>query len=736
MSIPWKSEDAQSMVEGIEIVQDYGLRCAWRKYMKDLDMEASSKCLSFDIRESSGLPQSDSSSNADDLDDFHSHWSDRASCIKYLQDILEKGLECGYCGSNRRVYFLPLDKLLLLLRKPIVKRAFEEIFRGDEISVDQMVDEMGHEKSEHSRLMILATLIYTGRIESLESFIGNGIHDTDLPLRRFWSPNLGRRVLFHKKGDTESSPTMNYLSDGIDLDHFCFGQYRYLIPFFDMSPGPVRFYKFDDPHILLPFTDWYEPKVGGYGTVRRVKIHPAHHNYELLDGESEFAIKEISANFKWYTDEIRALGRFSGQRSGHKHLIRLLMTMQHGDKYYLVFPLARGNLVDLWEKEDIPLMTPQLVEWVLDQCLGITEGLWKIHHDSSWADDQVRTDEQLPSDDKRNRGRHGDIKPENILCFSIRGGNYRLVITDFGLTRFHSALSVSKIAAERVSGFSRTYRPPELDMKSFISQAYDMWSLGCVFLEFVSWLLIGYSNTRSIFNQARLTEDISNHNVPEDKFFNIHDGVPVVKPSVKNWIHKLRTEDTCPTAIKGFLDIIENGLLQPNHQDRWRIKTFHNRLKAICDDYKKALNKPRDSNASSTLAVFDEKRSIVGHLRGPLGQTQDERPIEFQRKILEEVNLRRNPRRDDLNNTTVTVGASEGTGLEGQNTTESSGQSAEEEIVNQDKTLASSTQASPKPNPTQPDVKPSRLQSIGVAFQGGYARCKAVLRWATCIRAS
>ncbi|OTA87084.1 hypothetical protein M434DRAFT_375961 [Hypoxylon sp. CO27-5] len=697
MSASQKRDDAESMVEGIVTVQDYGLQCAWQRHTKTLDIEASPEWLSLDIRGSTSLPQCDSSSNTGDLEECHDHWSDKESCILYLQNVLDQNLECGYCGSNRSFLFLPLDRLLHLLRRPIVQRAFEEIFRGHEVSVDQMVNEIGHEKSEQSRLMILATLIYINGIESLKFFIGNEIHDTHLPLRRCPSRMPGTKVLVCRKSGAEnSSAVMNYLSDshgGFNFNFFCCGQYQYLIPFFDMSPGPVRFYKFDDPEIRLPFTEWYEPKFGGYGTVRRVKIHPAHHNY---DGNPEFAVKEIPANFKWYRDEIQALERFSGQRSGHDHLIRLLMTLQHNDKYYLIFPLARGNLVDLWQQKPMSPTAPRHVEWVLDQCLGLTGGLWKIHH-CPWTDDQMRTDGQPPLEENRNRGRHGDIKPENILFFSTREGNYRLVITDFGLTRFHTSSSVSNIAADRVGGLSRTYRPPEYDMKLFISQAYDMWSLGCVFLEFISWFLTGYSNTRLTFTRARLADDISDHNVPEDKFFNIHGNVPVVKPSVKNWIHKLRTQNTCPTAMKYFLDIIENGLLQPEAQYRWKIKIFHDRLKDICDNYKKTLNETLNSNASSTLALFDEKYSVVGHLRGPIGgplrRTQDQRRIKLQRKILDRRNLRRqarNARCKNLSNNMPTVEEDrwtspieipEETELAGQNTTENSRQSVEE-VVN------------------------------------------------------
>ncbi|KAI1389264.1 kinase-like protein [Hypoxylon trugodes] len=738
---------AERMV-GIVTVQDYGLRCAWQKHMKDI--EANPELLSFDIHRPSNLSQPDSNFNTDDLDNFHDQWSDKESCIQYLQNILEKNLEsgrCGRCGRNGQYLFLPLNKLLLL-RKPIIKRAFEEIFRGDGVSIDEMVNEIGHDESEHSRLMILATLIYTDGIESFNSFIGNKIHDTDLPLKRCRSQLPGTKISFHKNGDAENSLAMNYLSGrhGIrDFDHFCFGQYRHLIPFFDMSPGPVRFYKFDDPKIRLPFTEWYEPKFGGYGSVRRVRIHPAHHNYDALDEKSEFAVKEISANFKWYRDEIRALERFSGQRSGHDHLIRLLMTLQHDDRYYLVFPLARGNLVDLWQQKQMSPTTPQHVEWVLSQCLGITEGLWKIHHYSSWNDDQVRIDEQLLVHDNRNRGRHGDIKPENILFFSTPNGNYRLVITDFGLTRFHSAFSISNVAADRVGGFSRTYRPPEFDLNSPISQAYDMWSLGCVFLEFISWLLIGYSSTRPTFNRARLQDDAPSHNVVEDKFFNIHGRVPTVKPSVNEWIHKLRTNGTCPSAMKDFLDIIENGLLQPNPQDRWKIEMFHGHLKGICDDYKKAPNETWGNDANSTLAVFDEKYRVVGHLRmphkGPLRQTQDQRRIELQRKILDQANRRRGIRNmtyGNLNDAMQTVEEntstspteeSQETELARKDITKTSGQLAQEGLENRAIKFDSATQL----NPVHLDIKPSPFQSVRKAFQDGYARFKRISKRLACI---
>ena len=66
-----------------------------------------------------------------------------------------------------------------------------------------------------------------------------------------------------------------------------------------------------------------------------------------------------------------------------------------------------------------------------------------------------------------------------------------LVVSDMGLSSFNSDLSRSNIpnhAIPKVPG----YRPPECDVKGgTISRAYDIWTLGCLFLELITWLLGG-----------------------------------------------------------------------------------------------------------------------------------------------------------------------------------------------------------------------------------------------------
>jgi hypothetical protein len=60
-----------------------------------------------------------------------------------------------------------------------------------------------------------------------------------------------------------------------------------------------------------------------------------------------------------------------------------------------------------------------------------------------------------------------------------------------------------------------------------------MWSLGCVYLQFISWFLIRYDEGYGDFQNARVQEE-EDPSLQEDKFFRISPGHdPQVKLSVQ-----------------------------------------------------------------------------------------------------------------------------------------------------------------------------------------------------------
>lgn len=132
-------------------------------------------------------------------------------------------------------------------------------------------------------------------------------------------------------------------------------------------------------------------------------------------------------------------------------------------------------------------------------------------------------------------GRHGDLKPENILLFrqpckegpsALSEFNLgRLVISDFGLTSFHQQPASVQTKA-RTLARSPTYRPPECDIgDQIVSQRFDIWSLGCVLLEFATWFLAGWDSVEEFsYKRVEYERWMPPFGYREDKFFTIVGG--------------------------------------------------------------------------------------------------------------------------------------------------------------------------------------------------------------------
>lgn len=251
-----------------------------------------------------------------------------------------------------------------------------------------------------------------------------------------------------------------------------------------------------------------------------------------------------------YLEEVGVFDKLglASKDSMTSHLVPLQLTYKHGRDYFLIFPWADGNLKQFWKKQRSNPRSQSMVCWFFHQCWGISRGLRKIHHlgtqikNSSGANmlDAKDLSKMVLNTVAVDRlwGRHGDIKPENILWFKdYEGKPNHLVISDFGLTRFNSAQSKSRVHHEQIQGFSGTYRPPDMHLDETISQKYDVWSLGCVFLEFISWLLLG-SKAVDDFARARTKDEAEKQTeATEDKFFGIVGPVqgkqyPILKESV------------------------------------------------------------------------------------------------------------------------------------------------------------------------------------------------------------
>lgn len=173
-----------------------------------------------------------------------------------------------------------------------------------------------------------------------------------------------------------------------------------------------------------------------------------------------------------------------------------LGAFKHGDKWNFIFPGAHCDLDEYLEQHDSS-WTHGAVDWAFKQLLGITGALDTIHNPSHL---------NLVPDIVNRYGRHGDIKCDNILCFpvSAQSDQYHLIISDFGISAFNRDTSRSNIPNEKVPGVPG-YRPPECDVTGGkISRSFDIWTLGCLFLEFITWVLGGRDLLKD-FRHKRVT---------------------------------------------------------------------------------------------------------------------------------------------------------------------------------------------------------------------------------------
>ncbi|KAI1778970.1 kinase-like domain-containing protein [Hypoxylon cercidicola] len=440
-----------------------------------------------------------------------------------IEQLIGKEMEISFEKSKKdNKDYLTIDAFEAIFNIETIKSLVKETHPKNTKSMWQkMVAQIVGIRPNEGYRRILGVLVLMDRASYIDGFIREGITDSDLPIRR--GSHNDKEFVTHKGAHTLFKSWHRN-----DIELFYVYQGKVFIPFFDIQEDKLCSYQFSDD-IRLPWKEYTEKRSGGNGLVHQVQIHPKHHNFKKTSNDSEkslyFALKEIPAiDRDTYRRELWALQKSISQTQREKHLIKLLLTFEHGDKCYFLFEWADGNLADLWAQSKSNLTPAPSDTWAVQQCLGVSSAIKRIHGLATWQKER-RLSLGSGSDDERGWGRHGDIKPNNILWFSEYGNDpslpHHLVVSDLGLTRYHSRATRSAVHWLHIEGYTRAYRPPEMDMEHMISQKYDVWSLGCVFLEFCVWY-VGDGKAVEVFGLNRASQDESEiENVEEDKYFNI-----------------------------------------------------------------------------------------------------------------------------------------------------------------------------------------------------------------------
>lgn len=271
----------------------------------------------------------------------------------------------------------------------------------------------------------------------------------------------------------------------------------------------------------------------------------------------------------------------------NRHLIKHIATVERGpSSYYVIFPLADGgSLSDYWERENATLRTPELVLWSLQQMYGLAGALYTLHY-------ELGSNEHC---------RHGDLKPANILLFEEDEDRF-LVIADFGVSRIHGENTDSRLGGTTTAATTRSYEAPEASeigrQNKPRARTYDIWSLGCVFLEFAIWLLYDFSAIEN-FEQNRKRPPGSQN----ASFFKMTPaGTAEISPDVLDAINALRQDLRCQggTSLGCLVNLISDKLLVTVAENRCNAEQLRDELQKIVQKGEKdlgflfnATNQPR-----------------------------------------------------------------------------------------------------------------------------------------------
>ncbi|KAK2615842.1 hypothetical protein N8I77_002568 [Diaporthe amygdali] len=495
-----------------------------------------------------------------------------------LKDKINNALVRGDGGR----LFIPDDAFKVILSQQAVLTELIGYFPAmPALEVQKMATSITANPQDLRLLRIFGVLLLMGKVDKIIDFIAQ--EELVLPLTDF------ARSCFNGWHQA-------------DLEAFEKLQWRFFSPVFsDMAKQEDDYVDLDEKMILPYIESWENKKQnhykGGNSEVWKVKIHDAHYNFQNLQtaipNNPYFAIKRLkSKDEEAFHREVRNLQRL--HNADHPNLLSLLATYKYRGSYHLVFPWADSDLRRLWQSNDNPQQPgKEEMRWLANQCASIADALKSVHAGAeSWLNS---TDDPAGQQRLMNKiGIHGDIKPENIFIFS-KGQKARelamgppttgkgstipsdrssrssspssvmddrdMVIGDFGGGDFYDA---SK-HPDPLRQMTVTYRPPEYDTKlKPVSRSWDIWGLGCTYLEFVTWFLLGHSGLKE-FAKRRTTRTAAGK--LSDEYFDTFvdpsqtGGIgATLKGSVLTWINDLSRHRNASPFIRDFLNFISHRM--------------------------------------------------------------------------------------------------------------------------------------------------------------------------------
>ncbi|KAL8318705.1 hypothetical protein RB597_005806 [Gaeumannomyces tritici] len=418
---------------------------------------------------------------------------------------------------------------------------------------------------------VFIVLDVADKIEIARDMLKCGIRDADLPLRL----DEGKDRLISRSGKRFrpfKSPWT--VKDLRNVKAFLDNQWMVLPHILDDSGK----HHLLDPKCALPFLDKLKP----LGTANRAVFDCTIHKdffrnvddspQPLQDGGDtdteeqnsgrRVAVKKFT---KWddFEREINALRAV--REANHPNLIRFLSSYEKSNKYYILLPWAEGGtLQNYWmvNEPKTAVRDRAFIRKSINQLLQLSAALQFLHF---------------------IKFRHGDLKPDNIFHFMDPSRQFdNFVIAGLGIPSHHqNPTNHFDRKAISIKATTLAYEAPEVwtDSEKPRSRKYDVWSMGCIILEHIIWLLWD-ADALDAFTDFR-QHPVFAFYLPQGS--SNSPKTAIVRPEVANAVKAVRDDPrgAAGTALRDLVDLVERGLLVADVKQRWDAEQLHSALSEI-----------------------------------------------------------------------------------------------------------------------------------------------------------
>jgi serine/threonine protein kinase len=290
----------------------------------------------------------------------------------------------------------------------------------------------------------------------------------------------------------------------------------------------------------------------------------------LQDRDTVYALKRFYASERteiYFEKEVTALRALA--RVPHPNITLHLASWAQDGRFYILFPCAESNLQSHLLQEPAPELKKEFVLFLLTQLRDLAAAVEHIHNLNLGNSVQKPTNvaHNLGSNLRigtarkyRHWGFHYDLKLDNILIFQHdKKASPIWRISDFGTAQISEIVlsgSQQPTDTNRVDDSTRDdpeYGGPDFAYQQWSSRPYNIWSLGCIYLQVLLWTF-GYGGQHlRDFQVQRLKTSESQSNQSTAFWYRDRRSKLKLKPAV---VIKLQDLQSCCQNRGVFDDLV------------------------------------------------------------------------------------------------------------------------------------------------------------------------------------